>query len=117
MEPLNEKLKALGLLDLPAPIDSFKIDGRIYNFFDLTKVPEIQKLPISLRILYESCLRYSVLSKDKSIGQVWKDSAEKILLREQGQDVLFQPGRVVLQDFTGKLEDLEMIIPYNLSEL
>ena len=39
--------------------------------------------------------------KNEEWSQVWIQSAQDILQQKTGQEVLFQPGRVVLQDFTG----------------
>lgn len=82
-------------------LKTIEVEGRQYKFFDLSKVKNFHKLPFCLRIMYESCVRSAWQSSDPDIAQVWSASALQILNRDQGSEILFQPGRVVLQDFTG----------------
>ena len=82
-------------------LKTIEVEGRQYKFFDLSKVKNFHKLPFCLRIMYESCVRSAWQSSDTDIAQVWSASALQILNRDQGSEILFQPGRVVLQDFTG----------------
>ena len=96
MDTLPDLLK---VLDLNAKLKSLTIEGRTYKYFDLSEIPQIHKLPYCLRILLESCLRQSL--KDETLSEVWITSAQDILEQNTGHEVLFQPGRVVLQDFTG----------------
>ena len=83
-------------------LKTIEVEGRQYKFFDLSKVKNFHKLPFCLRIMYESCVRSAWQSSDPDIAKVWSVSAQHILNRDhQGSEILFQPGRVVLQDFTG----------------
>ena len=82
-------------------LKTIEVEGRQYKFFDLSKVKNFHRLPFCLRIMYESCVRSAWQSSDPDIAQVWSASALQILNRDQGSEILFQPGRVVLQDFTG----------------
>lgn len=75
-----------------------------YSFYRLPKLAEagvgkIDRLPYSLRVLLESCLRNvdGFVVTEEHVKQVasWKASAPAQV------EVPFLPGRVVLQDFTG----------------
>ena len=86
-------------MDLSSKFKTLEVQGRLYKYLDLSEIPQIHELPYCLRILVESCLRQSL--KNEEWAQVWLQSAQDILEQNTGQEVLFQPGRVVLQDFTG----------------
>ena len=91
MDTLTDLLQVL-------TIDKFKtlqIEGRTYKYIDLSTIPQIQTLPYCLRILLESNLRQSL--KNETLADVWIQSAQDILEQNTGQEILFQPGRVVLQ--------------------
>ena len=101
---MAECLDALGAMSLENNCPDLKtitVEGRQYKYFNLSQVKNFHKLPFCLRIMYESCIRIAWQSSDRDIAQVWTASAQQILNREQGSEILFQPGRVVLQDFTG----------------
>ena len=98
MESLEKSLNNLGLEN---PIRELKVDGRKYKYFDLKSENRLNTLPFCLRILYENCVRKAHLVLEKDISEVWQTSAQIILTRDSNRDILFQPSRVVLQDFTG----------------
>ena len=92
---------------------------------------EYARLPFCLRILLECAVRKSLTSKDEKITEVWKSTVDQILKQccgpesltesvlsfrseksdapsnpewynhEEIDSIMFHPGRVVLQDFTG----------------
>ena len=97
MESLTDLLEIQ--LDLNSKLKTLEVQGRLYKYLDLSEIPQIHGLPYCLRILVESCLRQSL--KNEEWSEVWIQSAQDILQQNTGQEVLFQPGRVVLQDFTG----------------
>lgn len=83
-------------------LESISVDGRKYNYCPLNvDEKKFKQLPICLRILYENSLRKAHFCTESEISQVWRSTAQSILDRETKSEILFQPGRVVLQDFTG----------------
>jgi aconitate hydratase len=86
-------------------LKKISIDGHEFNFYDVTLLgPDYEKLPYCLRILVECLVRRGHRAgKTECSAEVWKDSIAKLLdfQAHEGADVLFQPGRVLLQDFTG----------------
>ncbi|MDR0200226.1 MAG: aconitate hydratase AcnA [Streptococcaceae bacterium] len=67
--------------------------GKKYSYTDISEIPNIEKLPYSLRVLLESQLRQ---------GQEQAAHATLDFLQgKTGEEALFLPSRVVLQDFTG----------------
>lgn len=88
--------------------DSFKtrstltVNGKQYTHVSLAKFSEqhaIDRLPISLKILLENCLRREdgVEVKAQDITAIAQHAKGK----GPEQEVNFMPGRVLLQDFTG----------------
>ncbi len=90
-------------------VDSFgsratlDVGGRAYTIYGLSAVakvvPEIARLPFSLRILLENLLRaedgVSVTKDDILALARWNPKATP------DREIAFSPGRVLLQDFTG----------------
>eukprot|EP00246_Nothoceros_aenigmaticus_P002071 TRINITY_DN12831_c0_g1_i1.p1 TRINITY_DN12831_c0_g1~~TRINITY_DN12831_c0_g1_i1.p1 ORF type:complete len:951 (-),score=197.02 TRINITY_DN12831_c0_g1_i1:245-2938(-) len=72
--------------------------GKYYSLPDLND-PRVDKLPYSIRILLESCIR------NCDEFQVTKGDVEKIIDWENTSpkqvEIAFKPARVILQDFTG----------------
>ena len=84
---------------------SLKVNGKNYSFFSLPRLAEnlgidLSRLPFSLRILLEGCLR----QQDKG---GFSQEAIEALVNWKAEDtrerpaVPFMPARVLLQDFTG----------------
>ena len=74
--------------------------GRLYSLPALAKqFPDIQRLPVSLRIVLESVLRHCdgerVMPEHVAQLAQWKPNGERT------QEIPFTVARVVLQDFTG----------------
>ena len=92
---------------------------------------EYARLPFCIRILLECAVRKSLTSKDEKVTEVWKSTVDQILKQccgpekvtdgtvnvqseksdapsnpewynqDETDSIMFHPGRVVLQDFTG----------------
>ena len=82
-------------------LDSLQVNNRTYDFFNLTKLKDINlsKLPFSIRILLENVLR----NEDGHL--VTKEAVDTVLSYDSKtvpkKEIPFMPARVVLQDFTG----------------
>ena len=82
-------------------LDSFEIDGKKYNYYNLKSVGKSQlyKIPFSHKILLENALRNGD-AEDSNAHDV-----ETILnwdpLSGAAKEISFNPSRVILQDFTG----------------
>ncbi|MDA1025262.1 MAG: aconitase family protein, partial [Planctomycetota bacterium] len=82
-----------------ASLPTDKGDRIIYRLDSLASLGEIDRLPLSIKVLLESCLR-------NCDGRVVTEDHVKALASYDATDVgeteiAFTPGRVVLQDFTG----------------
>ena len=82
-------------------LDSFEIDGKKYNYYNLKSVGESQldKIPFSHKILLENALRNGDAedSNAHDVGTIlnWDP------LSGAAREISFNPSRVILQDFTG----------------
>jgi aconitate hydratase len=85
--------------------DSFETDDETYHYYDLAAVEEagfgpVDEIPYSIRVLLETCIRHA--GPD---GAVRREHIEALADYDAGevgeQEIPFQPGRIVLQDFTG----------------
>ena len=74
------------------------ISDKIYQYYDISEIEGIDKLPYSLRLLLESLLRQK---NDTSITQEHIQAVLDYLKGDTGKETVFLPSRVVLQDFTG----------------
>ncbi len=77
---------------------TLKINDKEYHYFDISETERIEDFPYSLRVLLESLIRQK---NDKNIDQAYIQAIKDYLKREVGQETVFLPSRVVLQDFTG----------------
>ncbi len=79
-------------------VKNLEVESRTYKFFDIADLgEEYTRLPFCLRILLESLVR-------KSGRETWAANCVQKVLRyreNEGAPLLFQPARVLLQDFTG----------------
>ncbi len=75
------------------------VDGRTYEIFRLDRVPDIGRLPYSLKVLLENMLRHedgiSVTAADIEALASWDPNAEP------DTEIAFAPARILMQDFTG----------------
>ena len=82
-------------------LDSFEIDGKQYNYYDLKSVgkSQLDKIPFSHKILLENALRNSDTKGSNA------DDVDAILNWDPqsgaAREISFNPSRVILQDFTG----------------
>lgn len=81
----------------------FEVDGQAYDYYHIesleTEGYQIRSLPYSIKILLESVLRHQD-------GYVFKEEHIRSLAgwgrgKSSGEEIPFQPSRVILQDFTG----------------
>jgi aconitate hydratase len=86
--------------------DTFDVNGKQYTYFNLNKVgtkDQLERLPISLRILLENACRRAgspdVHEEDIQALLAFGDSAMKH--EKIAREVTFMPARVLMQDFTG----------------
>ena len=85
--------------------DTFQHNGKTFSFFSLPRLAQIldvdlSRLPFSLRVLLEGCLRQQEKSgfSPEAIDALihWKPDAP-----DERSTVPFMPARVLMQDFTG----------------
>ena len=101
-----------------------------YRFYDVSKIcRDYHHLPYCKRILLECALRKSLTTEDQKVSDVWKSTVDELLKQcckskpksekatgskptesdpssnsgrfQVAESIMFHPGRVVLQDFTG----------------
>ena len=71
----------------------------IYKLDAVQGVGPVNRLPMSIRVLLEACLRHC---DDYVVTQDHVKALTKYAAADIGQtEIAFNPGRVVLQDFTG----------------
>ncbi|MGZ3773494.1 MAG: aconitate hydratase AcnA [Pseudobdellovibrionaceae bacterium] len=80
--------------------DILKVGHKKYTVFNIKKIshPNLQKLPISLRVLLENLLRH------EDGATVKKEDIESLLSlnhKATSREISFFPARVLMQDFTG----------------
>ena len=83
-------------------VKELEVEGRRYRYYDVTLLGEdYSRLPYSLRVLVECLVRRGHASGRHAAA--WRQSVARLLdfAEHEGEDVLYQPGRVLLQDFTG----------------
>uniref|UniRef100_A0A0K0FHH9 Cytoplasmic aconitate hydratase n=1 Tax=Strongyloides venezuelensis TaxID=75913 RepID=A0A0K0FHH9_STRVS len=82
-------------------VKQLTVDGKNYNYFDLNDLKDerYDRLPISIRYLLESAVRYCdgfhILEKDVQNILDWEKT------QYNQTEISFKPARVLLQDFTG----------------
>ncbi|MDC3386128.1 aconitate hydratase AcnA [Gammaproteobacteria bacterium] len=72
--------------------------GNKYTIFDISKIPGVEKLPYSIKILLENLVRneddLTVTQNDIESIIDWHNHATK-------KEIAYRPARVLMQDFTG----------------
>lgn len=82
-------------------LQEFELDGKTYKYYSLPALndPRVAKLPYSIRVLLECCVRscdeFAVKSSDVEKILNWSENCQKDV------DIPFKPSRVLMQDFTG----------------
>ena len=83
------------------PVRHLSVDGKRYRYYDVAGAlgERFATLPFSVKVVVESMVRRADKEPDAKIAAVWRAAAAKLLdYREhEGEDVLFQPSRVLLQ--------------------
>ncbi len=78
---------------------TLEVNGKHYEIFRLTDLPQAARLPFSLKILLENLLRNeddrTVTRADIEALLNWDSKAEP------DKEIAYRPARVVMQDFTG----------------
>ena len=80
-------------------LSTLNVNGKSYDYYDINQIPNVDRLPYSLKILLENLLRYedgkTVTRQDIEFLSTWrpKEKLEK--------EIAYRPARVLLQDFTG----------------
>ena len=79
---------------------SVKFDKKEYWIFDIKQAAkdlgfDIEKLPFSLRVLFENALRNGANNADLLAFKKWLD------VKTSSSEIDFYPARVLMQDFTG----------------
>ena len=85
-------------------LETLMVDGQEFHYFNLPRlkpqaVPDLDKLPFSLKVLLENILRFEQggeeSRQDISAFQEWLTS------HSSEREIAFRPSRVLMQDFTG----------------
>ncbi|MGI4850824.1 MAG: aconitate hydratase AcnA [Janthinobacterium lividum] len=82
---------------------TLEVDGRTYYYFSLKEIenliPDLHRLPFSLKVLLENLLRFengrTVTVNDIKAFGGWLEHQHSV------HEIVFQPARVLMQDFTG----------------
>ncbi len=92
-------------------VKELSVEGRTYKYYDVTVLgQDYERLPYCLRIMMECMMRRmhraaAGQGQGQGVGgaDAWKESVKRVLdfKENESRDVLFHPGRVLLQDFTG----------------
>ncbi|WP_339488364.1 aconitate hydratase AcnA [Pseudomonas sp. EL_65y_Pfl2_R95] len=82
---------------------SLKVGDKTYQYFSLPEAAKalgnIDKLPMSLKVLLENLLRWE---DDKTVtGDDLKAIADWLKKRSSDREIQYRPARVLMQDFTG----------------
>ncbi|XP_069364281.1 cytoplasmic aconitate hydratase-like [Maniola hyperantus] len=83
-------------------LKTMNINGKRFKYYDVSTLGEkYDRLPFSIRVLLESCVRncdnFQVLEKDVNNVLNWESNQNV----EGGVEIAFKPARVILQDLTG----------------
>lgn len=90
-------------LDSLKTLKTLKIDDKTYHYFSLPDAAKslgnIDKLPMSLKVLLENLLRWE---DEKTVtGADLKAIAAWLKERRSDREIQYRPARVLMQDFTG----------------
>ena len=82
---------------------TLEVDGKSYDYFSLPdaakQLGDIDKLPVSLKVLLENLLRWQ---DDKTVTQDDLQAISDWLhKRSSEREIQYRPARVLMQDFTG----------------
>jgi len=90
-------------LDSLKSLKTLKVDDKTYHYFSLPdaakSLGDIDKLPMSLKVLLENLLRWE---DEKTVtGADLKAIAAWLKERRSDREIQYRPARVLMQDFTG----------------
>ncbi|ROM51210.1 aconitate hydratase AcnA [Pseudomonas rhodesiae] len=90
-------------LDSLRTLKTLEIDSKIYHYFSLPEAAkslgDLDKLPMSLKVLLENLLRWE---DNKTVtGADLKAIAAWLKERQSDREIQYRPARVLMQDFTG----------------
>jgi aconitate hydratase len=85
-------------------LTTLQVDGQDFHYYSLEKLiqqklPALQQLPFSLKILLENILRFEQ-GNDDSAGDV-QAFGDWVGSQTSSREIAFRPTRVLMQDFTG----------------
>ncbi|MDJ0777290.1 MAG: aconitate hydratase AcnA [Gammaproteobacteria bacterium] len=85
-------------------LSTLELGGRTYHYYSLEKLaanelPEIRRLPYSLKVLLENILRFECGGEDAA-GDI-RAFGEWLAQRRSEREIAFRPSRVLMQDLTG----------------
>ena len=80
-------------------INEIKVNSKIYKFYDLKKIKNIETLPFSIRILLENIIRNydGFLVNEEHLNTILNYNAKLI----PDKEIPYMPVRILMQDFTG----------------
>ncbi|MEN9545169.1 MAG: aconitate hydratase 1 [Pseudomonadota bacterium] len=90
----------------PVDIEQLRLGDRHLNYVPVAKVPGVEKLPFSLRILLENLLRQA--ARGRQSWDAARDQVQAVLERRAGAGITFYPVRVFGQDILGKVMLVDM---------
>jgi aconitate hydratase len=101
MEAEHQVNKSSGANPFGHLIKELEVNGRTYRYYSIPELhdPRVAKLPLSIRVLLECCLRncdeFNIKHEDVEKILGWKHTST------EGSEIPFKPARVILQDLTG----------------
>lgn len=87
-----------------ASFDELSYQGATYHLAPIYNYKELDKLPFSLRILLENCVRSALQEKTHN-----KEEIATILERKTGEEITFYPARIFSHDILGLVMLLDMV--------
>jgi len=89
---------------IPAP-ETLTVTGEDFAIVPISRLPGIERLPVSLRILAENLCRQALLGADRAAIEA---RLAALLNREVGAQITFQPSRIFGQDILGLVMLVDM---------
>ncbi len=80
-------------------LSEIEISGKIYKFYDIKKVKDIEKFPFSIRILLENIIRNydGFLVNEEHLNLILNYNSKNL----PDKEIPYMPVRILMQDFTG----------------
>ena len=84
---------------------TMKVGAKEYAYYSLkaaaTKIGDISRLPVSMKVLLENLLRFEDAGFTVSVGDIQAIADWQKSPTESQSEIQYRPARVLLQDFTG----------------